>query len=262
MSKSLQVSNCSSVAEQHAVEYLGLSCMCRSRHGNFGRERIPATIPQRLPTLTRAMFADDYSAFDGGDSFGGGGEGGGVGPAPQLMLAGGLGVGDSDAQAGQPPRSATQSQAQSLFLLPHQHPALNIFALDNHAQPPIMYNPQQFPMGPGQPGAGASYSTGPNGMSGAGGPGAMMQNPAAHMAGPIGQSTLPSLHFLSRIFARRLSYPSGRLDCRVACLRRARRLWSCYTTRGQGTDVTWRHEPRGHVIRAVELRRLSMPKPS
>ncbi|KXJ95248.1 hypothetical protein Micbo1qcDRAFT_157095 [Microdochium bolleyi] len=133
-----------------------------------------------------AMFADEYGAFDGGnpDGLGLALGLGGAGAAPPLMLAG---DGDSDAQARQAPRSATQAQAQSLFLLPHQQPPHNLFAFDNHAQLPIMYNPQQFPMGPGQPGAGAAYSSGPNVMPGAGGPGAMMQNPSAHMAAPNGQ---------------------------------------------------------------------------
>lgn len=65
-----------------------------------------------------------------------------------------------------------------------------------------MYNPQQFPMGPGQPGAGAAYSAGPNVMPGGAGPGAMMQNPGAHMAGPNGQSTSPSPSLLGLVLGR------------------------------------------------------------
>ncbi|KAH7035612.1 uncharacterized protein B0I36DRAFT_318726 [Microdochium trichocladiopsis] len=105
-----------------------------------------------------------------------------------------------------------------MFLLPHQQPPHNLFAFDNHAHQPMMYNPQQFPMGPGQPGAGAAYSAGPNVMPGGAGPGAMMQNPGAHMAGPNGQS----MSLSSPWYSRRAPLPArpcaGRRDQSVGSL--------------------------------------------
>ena len=67
----------------------------------------------------------------------------------------------------------------------------------HHQQQQMMYNPQQFPMGPAQ---GAVFPGAPSMMPGVGPAAGMMQNPnMPHMAGANGQSTIASL--VPRLFS-------------------------------------------------------------